>query len=305
MGRLSRSLLLTVLVLAGTVTLRATEGGESVLAGRAASDAKEDGGGPEHGKLATADATPVDPGHFELEPSYAATIVRREWDDKRRLARDCRARIHDLSLSLTAGVAKDVDLKAAWGFTNEFRRTPGQPSGDAEEPCHGQGLRELELGTRWRFHQMPQYGLELAYLAGVSLPVGEHGSRNTLGICQEFWSLNQSIVVTKDWGRWTANAELGYALPFGEKRNNARGTFGANLAAGYQVLPWLQPEMEINYARDFFRGKEADGDVLAATVGLVMPVHDNVRVNAGVQYGLTGQNADRAAVFMVGVKFSW
>ena len=301
MSRVSASLPLASLLLAGVFTSGFTEGGEKDTT----LDTREETTGPEHGKLSTADATPVEPGHFELEPSYAATIVRREWDDRRHLARKCRARIHDLSLSLTAGVGKDVDLKAAWGLTDEFRRTPAALARDADEPCHGKGMREVDLGARWRFHQSSRYSLELAYLASASLPVGEHGSRNRLGVCQEFWSLNQSVVATKDWARWTANAELGYALPFGEKREDARGTLSANLAAGRQIVRWLQPEAELNYAREFLRGRRNDSDVLAATVGLVMPVNDSVRVNAGVQQGLWGRNADRATTFMVAVKFAW
>jgi hypothetical protein len=44
------------------------------------------------------------------------------------------------------------------------------------------------------------------------------------------------LAVTKDWGRWTANADVGYSLPFGNRRGDARGLLTGNVALGYQAL---------------------------------------------------------------------
>ncbi|WP_319587239.1 hypothetical protein [uncultured Desulfobulbus sp.] len=37
--------------------------------------------GPEHGKINTPDASPVDPGHFEIESSYTYLHSKRFWNN--------------------------------------------------------------------------------------------------------------------------------------------------------------------------------------------------------------------------------
>jgi hypothetical protein len=145
---------------------------------------------------------------------------------------------------------------------------------------------------------------EAAYIVGLNIPTGSSTDSGSLGTSQEFWSWGNTLVMTKDWGSWTANADVGYSLPFGGKRGTAQGTFSANLALGYQVLPWLQPEMELNYARDFV--DEGDpGENLAFTAGLVMPISDLLRVNLGVQQSIWGRNSDQTTGFILAVKLAF
>jgi hypothetical protein len=59
------------------------------------------------------------------------------------------------------------------------------------------------------------------------------------------------VAASKDLGQWTASADIRYALPLGNKRDNARGTFNSEVALGYQLCPLLQPEKELNYSYDF------------------------------------------------------
>jgi len=119
-----------------------------------------------------------------------------------------------------------------------------------------------------------------------------------------YWSFNQNVVASKDWGKATTNFDVGYALPLGSRRETARGTLSVDIAGGYQMRSWLQPEVELNYGHEFVSG-EGDSEVLATTIGLVMPLHERVRVNAGVQQGLWGRNADKATVLSVAVKLAF
>jgi hypothetical protein len=73
---------------------------------------------------------------------------------------------------------------------------------------------------------------------------------------------------------------------------------------GYQILPWLQPEVELNYSRDFLANGN-DQEVVATTVGLVMPVNERIRVNTGVQQGLWGRNSDKATSLYAAVKLAF
>lgn len=251
---------------------------------------------PEHGKINTADPSPVDPGSFEIEAGYAHVRSRRLWDrdgdsQSRRLLEECSA-----SLAATAGVIENLDVTVA-GCYDWLRDNEGDP--DA-----GEHFGDLALGARYRFLNDGGRRLEAAWLGGLTAPAGSRTCRRELGTSQECWSLDQSLVVTKDWGRWTANAEAGYSLPFGEHRDDSRGVLSANLAAGCQVLGWLQPEAEFNYAREILRNA-GDPEVLAGTAGLVMPLGEALRVNAGVQQGLWGRNADRATTFLLAIKVAF
>ena len=65
---------------------------------------------------------------------------------------------------------------------------------------------------------------------------------------------------------------------------------------GIRFLSWLQPEVELNYARDFVDEGDA-AEILSVTAGLVMPTNDLLRVNLGVQQGLWGWNSDQEPLF--------
>ena len=265
----------------------------------------EEEAGPEHGKINTADASPVDPGHFEIESSLVATHANRFWGSTGTSHARGQARELALGLAATAGVVADVDVAVSGGYVwlkdedNDF-----DPDDGVFGPERGHDWGDLDLSGRYRFFASEEYGLELAYIGGVTIPTGSSASRGEIGTSQEFWSFNQTLAASKDWGKWTANAAIGYALPLGEKREGERGTFAVDAAVGYQFLPWLQPEVELNYARDF-HASEDDQEVLAATVGLVMPLNDRLRVNSGVQQGLWGKNADKATCLLLAVKLAF
>lgn len=171
-------------------------------------------------------------------------------------------------------------------------------------PQSGHDFSDLELSARYRFFESKEQSLALAYIGGLTLATGSDSSREEIGTSQEFSSFNQALVVNKDWGKWTGNTDVGYALPFGDKRGNARGTFNADVAVGYQVLPWLQPELELNYSHDFLSDKESS-EVLAVTAGLVMPINDRLRVNLGAQQGVWGRNNDKETTLTVACKLAF
>ncbi len=255
----------------------------------------------EHGKLNTADASPVDPGHFELEFGYSFSQAKNTWDTDgksrpRGLGEEQAVGLtrSNFPWGVTVGVFKDFDLGLGLDYLWLY-------DGDNLNPTRGQGISDLSIGARFRFLNLEQYKSEAAYIVGLTIPTGSSNDSGSLGTSQGFWSWNNTLVMTKDWGSWTANVEVGYSLPFGEKRGTAQGTFSANLALGYQILPWLQPEAELNYTRDFVEGDDG-GEILAVTGGLVMPFNDRLRVNLGVQQGIWGRNSDQSTNFLLTVK---
>lgn len=267
--------------------------------------AAEEENGPEHGKINTPDASPVDPGHFEIESFYAYTRSTRYWDNSGGSHTRGLAREQAVGLAITIGVVDNVDVAIGGSYLWVKDNENDFDEGDAVfGPHSGHDWGDVDVSVRYRFFTSTDHSLELAYIGGFTLPAGSSSSEDEIGTSQEFWSFNQTLVAGKDWGKWTANADLGYALPFGDEREHARGSFNADIAVGYQLLSWLQPEVELNYCLDFYAVEE-DQQVLAATVGLVMPINDRLRVNAGVQQGLWGQNTDKATSLFAAVKLAF
>lgn len=250
------------------------------------------------------DASPVDPGRFEIESIYAYNSANRSWDNNgNNYARGFLSE-HSASMSLTAGLVKNLDVAISSSY-NWLRDKSNDYDGDGNPgPTTGNGIGDTGISARYRFIQSEAYSLDVAYIGGFTIPTGERSEASHLGASQEYWSLNQTLVASKDWGKWTANADAGFSLPFGDRKGAARGALNADLGVGYQILPWLQPEAELNYARDFVANAD-DAETLAVTAGLVMPICDRLRVNAGVQQAVWGRNADKTTVYSLAAKIAF
>ena len=251
----------------------------------------------EHAKLNTEDASPVDPGHFEFELAYSFTQAGRQFDNRWDTTRRRYTREHAFELGLTYGLVENLDIGLGMGYADLYDRD--------SDPRDGGGLTDLTLGAKWRFYHNERLKLEVAYLPGVTIPAGNRSDGNRIGPSQEFWSFDQRISVSKDFlKRWTMNADFGFSLPFGEKRREARGTFDANAAVGYQLLDWIQPEVEVNYAHDTVRA-EPDADVIAVTVGVILPIAEHWRIDAGVQQVVSARNADKSTSASIALVTCW
>lgn len=246
----------------------------------------------EHAKLNTADASTLDPGQWQLEISYALTRAHSGFaNDWSRTGRPL-LREREFSLGVTYGMVENLDVGIGIGYLDVHDRDTDQR--------HGEGLAELEIAAKWRFYYDEDSRLEVAYIPAVVLPTGKRETARRLGTTDDFVSIYNGIAVSKDWSdRATSNFDLGFNWPVGGDRDGYRGTLSADAAFGYHVLPWLQPEVELNYAHDFSRG--SGSDLMAVTAGFIICCHDRVRVDVGYQQALWGRNADRTGTAMATV----
>jgi hypothetical protein len=248
----------------------------------------------EHRKLFTADATPVEPEKYEVEFAYRYAWADKVWDGEGRSGDRRRRQEQAAGLTLVAGLLRDLDFSIALDYLwIKDEENLG--------PTKGNGLGDLGLGIRYRFLNREDKKWELAWISALTVPSGSRSDLNRLGTGQEYWSWVNALVATKDWGRLTANGEIGYSFPFGDARGRARGSLSLNLAMGYQVWSWLQPELEMNFSKDFVSEGEA-AQVLALAAGLVMPVHERLQIHLGVQQGIWGRNADQGKLILLTVK---
>jgi hypothetical protein len=232
---------------------------------------------PEHGKAATADPSPVDPGVLEAELGYSPT-----WNNRGGRAgfdRSEAGHLHAVTGTLTYGLVPDVDARISGGF--------GSVHDAGLAPARGSGLADLSFGARWRFVNLAAQGLEVAAIADAVAPSGSRSDDDELGLSQEHWSARGALVATKDFGRLTSNVELAVEAPVSGDAGGLRSTLQTNGALGYQVTDWLQPVVELNYEA----AVGLDAQVLAVTAGVVAPFGAGHRIVAAVQQGVWGRNS--------------
>jgi hypothetical protein len=249
---------------------------------------------PEHGKAATADASPVDPGVLEAEVGYEPT-----WNNRGGRAgfdRSEPGQAHSFAAALTYGVAPDVDLNVSGGFGSVY--DAGHLHDDGSAPSRGSGVSDVAFGARWRFLNLSAQALELAATADAIAPSGSRCSPTRIGLSQEYWSARGALVASKDLGAVTSNLELGLEAPVAGDAGGLRSVFQANGAVGYQVTGWLQPEVELNYEAAI----GLDAQVLAVTAGLVAPFGDGHRLVGAVQQGVWGRETGQTTTGIFSLK---
>jgi hypothetical protein len=254
--------------------------------------------GPEHGKLNTSDASPVGARVTEVELSYGPSWNLRGGGD---FDRSARGGVYPFGVSVTYGIIDDIDVSVAFGYATIYDSAHDNGDGTSG-PAHGHGFTDTTAGVRWRLLSSPGYGLDLAVKSDLVLPTGADAAPHRIGLSQVYWSFENALVLSKDFGSFTANAEAGYSLPFGSERGDERGTFFANLAGGWQVLPWLQPELELNYEHAYEVGPDPDANCLYVTGGVVAPFGKGYRITGGVQYAVWGRHTGQSVAGTVAFK---
>jgi hypothetical protein len=246
--------------------------------------------GPDHGKMATDDATPAADGAIEVEAAYSPTLNQRGSGSFERAA---HGHSHAFSLAVLYGVTEHLDVKVASGFGYAMDRS--DPAG----PTRGSGATDLVLGARWRFLASAEHALDLALTTNVVAPTGLEETTDALGLTQGFWSVRNALVASKDWGRTTANAELALALPVGGGAAGLKGIACGNFALGYAVASWFEPIAEVNYdvVRDVTTRQR-----LAITAGVNMSAQSGTRLLFGVQHAIWGRSVTQTTTALVAVK---
>ena len=259
-------------------------------------------------KLVTWDAPPNDPGHVELDSAYTLTGARQAW--KSNGSRHSRGLLltHSFDETFFVGVVKNLDVFVGEGFAiqtdkennyNEVKGLVDPATGEDMEdstmgPAHGHGIKDLTTGARWRFYNNESKQLSLAYVPQVQIPIGRRSNFDHLGPSQGFTSMDNRLVMTKNFGRLNTDVNLAYSVPFAKMKrtDNYCGTLNTNLAFGYQLTRWLQPEIEFLYNHSFNK-TESDANLFSMVFGLIMPVNSHVRLDVGMIQDILGSNANQ------------
>jgi hypothetical protein len=158
-------------------------------------------------------------------------------------------------------------------------------------------VSDVNVGARWRFANVERHALELAVAADVVFPLGSRSTPTQIGLSQEFWSARAAVIATKDLGRLTMNAEFALGVPIAGDSAGVQSVAQMNLALGYQLRPWLQPEIELNYQHQLH--VTDDPQVLAVTTGLVASVSEQYRVVVAFQQGIWKSDMGRTTAIIL------
>ena len=156
----------------------------------------------------------------------------------------------------------------------------------------GDNIGNLTVTAKWLFYQSNEMDLTVAWLPGFTAPVAGSASGENIAPGQDYWSLNNLLVLTHVDGRFNFNMDVGLFLPVGGDRGDQRVELIGDVAAGYQATPMIQVFAELNFGQATISGG-ADSANYAATAGVTLNVTDSMRIDLGLQTVVYGRNADR------------
>lgn len=266
-------------------------------------------------KINTDSASVVKTGTFEVDLGY--TYIEQiggrnaAFNDSFGNTKQSKSntRSHQAMLAVTYGLMDKMDLTARIGWADI--KDKDYPYADS----HGSGITDLEIETKYLFYQDDDNGVKLAYVAGLSVPIGSDSRTLHLNVGKNYWALLQRLVLTKDLDeQWNMSADVGYRLPFGRHRDayspefgrrmsDTRGTLESNVALGYTGIELLQPVVEANYGHEWLSAG-GDSDALGFTVGAVVPIEKH-HLRVGLQRDFWGRNAVRAYTLTAGLTLAF
>lgn len=244
---------------------------------------------PELAKAATEDAGTVDAQGWELSVGAATTWSDRVWDDTGTSAdRGGTSRENGLELGLKYGVVENLDVGIAVGWSSVSDKAVAD-----DEPDSGSGLTDLDLGAKWRFLTTEDDHFAMAVTAGAIAPMGRGtDEEKKIPVASEDWSLRGGVVATGWIEQFAYSTALELVRPLGEAADETRYEIAWDAALGVQVLPWLQPEIELHYQT----AKAVEGDdasVWSGTIGLLASLESG-RIAVAWTSDLAGQSADQS-----------
>ncbi|MCM8775795.1 MAG: transporter [Candidatus Omnitrophica bacterium] len=262
---------------------------------------------PEPAKLILVDATPVDPGHVELNLSYSIAGAAKQWQTSGNRSERKHYRMHSFDSVTNIGILDGLDIGLTQGIAilrdkeNNYDETGGAVDPDTGEsldetdgPHKGHGRSDLIVNARWRFYQNRDQCLRFAYVPSILIPTGRRSNFDHLGPSQGYPSLTNTFAVTKDFSRVTTSANAGYAMPLErmDDTGNSAGALNLGWGIGCHVCHWLQPQTEVLYSHNFERHGKG-GKVVSLVFGFIMPITDHVRLDTGIVQDIGGSGNDQ------------
>jgi hypothetical protein len=243
----------------------------------------------ETAKFVTEDAFPVDAGSTELEFAYQYVTADSVFDNNGNVSvrGDLSGQIITAKASHGIGEGLDVSVQVAWRDMIE----------DADNQI-SDGIGNVTVSAKWMFYQNSEKGLAVGWVPGFTAPIAGDAVSEKLTPGQDYWSVNNLLVLTYVVDAFNLNVDIGHFLPVGDNRDEQRDEFIGDIAVGWQLNSWMQLAAELNFGHATV--SRGNGSVnRALTVGAVMTVDDSMRLDIGQQTVEGGRNAEKFTIWLV------
>jgi hypothetical protein len=246
---------------------------------------------PEHLKLQTQDAAPLESGLLETTLTFSQFNATRYLDAEgqnigQRYRRDT---LYWANLERGMGYGVEIGIGAGYALMLDQDYDPDQDG--TPYPTYGQNFTDFKMNLLWRFLENSDRDLGLAYFIETVFPTGRTSDANFMAPGQGYYSVLQKLALTKDFVDTTLNADLGYDLPSGDNIGAARGRLLGNLAFGWQPHQQFQPFVEASYVR-VISADTFGSDELSATLGATVLWLPELKTILGLEQSIAGRNVD-------------
>ena len=250
----------------------------------------------QHSKLFTADPYPVAPGHVQVKTSYFFVTADRAFGPPPGFQPLVPYTEHVGRLAVEAGVARNLDLgvTAGTGVLDTPRLSP------ADTTMHFYSLFSI-----WQLWSSQDNQAAIAYTPTFFYVFGRRDNPLLFSPSKNDYAFDNRITLNKDIGalNLTNNLDIGFITIFGDQAPCLTGIFTANLASGYQIGNWLQPEIEIGYFHESIPGLPVTDALLLS--GGVLVFYKNFRLEIGGAQVVVGSNIDNVTIGLVSLAYTF
>ena len=157
-------------------------------------------------KLVTEDAFPVDAGSTELEFGYQYVTADRVFDNNGNVSvrADLAGQIIVAKASHGIGEGLDASVQVMWWDVIE----------DADNQL-SDGIGNVTVSAKWLFYQNNEKGLAVSWVPGFTAPIAGNAVSDKLAPGQNYWSVNNLLVLTLVVGAFNLNVDIGHFVPVG------------------------------------------------------------------------------------------
>lgn len=243
------------------------------------------------GLLNTDSADPVEAKHVEVElnGSYMA-------DNSKDGGVTTRSRSTDGDISVTAGIAKGMDIAFSLPYTFGSRE---KVNGDLTSRTDG--FNDMTVDLKYQFLEIN--GLKLAIKPGIILPTG----KSSEGLSDEKFGFAAALIATREFydGKVAVHANADYGrhnFKDDAVRDATRPDFFTFLiACEAEAAAGLKLAVEVGFATN--SNKADNTPHVYTTVGAKYELSRVLEGYAGIKTGLTAPEADLAALLGIVLKF--
>lgn len=254
----------------------------------------------ETAKLMTDDAYPLKAGEHELALGSNTFRANRVFDEHGR-SQSREGTIH--SQEFVAGVSLGLCDNLDCGISSSYLWIKDHAAEEIDEPSFGRGFTAVTLCAKYQFYSNEsadwQFAGALVPNLGVPLNDPQSGYQpQKIPTEDTVWHPGLDLVLSYAIQQFSFSGVIGATAHVGEHRNEARESWHADLAAGYQFVSWCQIVAEGHLTVDACKQPEHDCRRLSTSFGALFPL-ESLRLGLGVDLPLAGKNTDQNTTLLI------